>query len=351
MPDLLTNPTFIEQLAQKLRAIGSLKAVGDTWVSFDSSVPPGGVPFCGQEVTRALYADLWAWAQAQGKVKTELEWQEHAMANGGNCPYYSSGNGSTTFRMPCVLGYMKGSSVTTEGGTYKPQKIPNLKGEYSARQAMGSVISESRTEGVFEKGEQLNSNAQIASATGNASSVLLFNAHNYDDRYQDGADVQPETYQVLVGVYAVGVIQNINNTDVSQLQTGLATLEANVVKSVNGVTPIAGNVTISAAPDIWKSEDGTKWYVLFSNGFVIQGGRADGNGTVTITYPLEFDSVDHTFVRAPHNGASTTDNWMTDATSNKTTTGVTSSLIGSSNRMPAHQSWLACGFVKSMPTN
>lgn len=244
MSNLLTNPTFIEQLAEKLRAIGSLKAVGDTWVSFDSSVPAGGVPFCGQTVSRTLYADLWAWAQQQGKVKTETEWQAHATANGGNCPYYSDGDGSTTFRMPCVLGYMKGANVTTEGGTYKPQKLLNLKGEYSARKAMGSVISESRTEGVFEKGEQVNSNAQIANTTGNASSVLLFNAHNYDDRYQDGADVQPETYQVLVGVYAVGVIQNINNTDVQQLQTGLATLEANAVKSVNGVTPVSGNVNM-----------------------------------------------------------------------------------------------------------
>lgn len=253
----MSEQTFIQQLAEKLRAIGSLKAVGDTWISFDSNVPAGGVPFCGQTVSRTVYADLWTWAQAQGKVKTETEWQDHATANGGNCPYYSSGDGSTTFRMPCVIGYLKGSNVTTDGGKYKPQKLPNLKGKYSARSAMGSVINDSTIEGVFEKGEQVNSNAQIASATGNASSTLLFNAHNYDDRYEDGADVQPETFHVLVGVYAVGVITNINNTDVSQLQTGLATLEANAVKSVNSKTPTNGNVQIDEINNRWGKPNAT----------------------------------------------------------------------------------------------
>lgn len=251
MTEVLTNPTFIEQLAQKLRAIGSLKAVGDTWVSFDSSVPPGGVPFCGQEVTRALYADLWTWAQAQGKVKTELEWQEHAMANGGNCPYYSSGNGSTTFRMPCVLGYFKGSSVTTEGGTYKPQKLPMptintflrmdavALGEYGATDEWGNdgetAYTTTGNDERKTRQENLPLNKRVAQVTID------------EGIYQDGADVQPETYQVLVGVYAVGVIQNINNTDVQQLQTGLATLEANAVKSVNGVTPTAGNINIDTS--------------------------------------------------------------------------------------------------------
>lgn len=247
MPELTTE--FIEELTKKLRAIGSLKAVGDTWVSFDSSVPPGGVPFCGQTVSRALYADLLTWATAQGKMKSEEDWQAYAAANGGNCPYYSEGDSLTTFRMPCVLGYLRGSSVTTEGGTYKPQKLPNLKGKYSTRKAMGGVINDSTIEGVFERGEQVNSNAQIASATGNASSTLLFNAHNYDDRYEDGADVQPETFHVLVGVYAVGVITNINNTDVSQLQTGLATLEANAVKTINNEPPTAGNIDIDTSSD------------------------------------------------------------------------------------------------------
>lgn len=258
MPELSTE--FIEELTKKLRAIGSLKAVGDTWVSFDSSVPPGGVPFCGQTVSRALYADLLTWATAQGKMKTEEEWQAYAAANGGNCPYYSQGDSLTTFRMPCVLGYLRGSSVTTEGGTYKPQKLPNLKGKARPRDSSGffrSTDVEILYEGVFASGERVNSNYYLNITTGYPSDELVFNAHLYDERYEDGADVQPETFHVLVGVYAVGVITNINNTDVSQLQTGLATLEANTVKSVNNVTPVAGNVQIDEINNRWGKPNAT----------------------------------------------------------------------------------------------
>ena len=240
MPELSTE--FIEELTKKLRAIGSLKAVGDTWVSFDSSVPPGGVPFCGQTVSRALYADLLTWATAQGKMKSEEDWQAYAAANGGNCPYYSEGDSLTTFRMPCVLGYLRGSSVTTEGGTYKPQKLPNIR----ALQDDSLQINENEYSGAF-KFTRMHTHDLWASGTSGALEVggyLEFNANLYDDRYEDGADVQPETFHVLVGVYAVGVITNINNTDVSQLQTGLATLEANAVRSVDGVTPVNGNVSM-----------------------------------------------------------------------------------------------------------
>lgn len=241
MPELTTE--FIEELTKKLRAIGSLKAVGDTWVSFDSSVPPGGVPFCGQTVSRALYADLLTWATAQGKMVSEEDWQAYAAANGGNCPYYSEGDSLTTFRMPCVLGYLRGSSVTTEGGTYKPQKLPNAKGQVY----LGGIYSVSNSENALVDTTQYSDlrGATHVAVDNNQGAMVRLDLSKGNDIYEDGADVQPKTFHVLVGVYAVGVITNINNTDVSQLQTGLATLEANAVKSVNGKTPTNGNVSVS----------------------------------------------------------------------------------------------------------
>lgn len=100
------NQEFIDQLAGKLQIIGTLHAVGETWISYDSSIPSGGIPFFGQTVDRTLWADLFAWASEQGKVKTETEWQEFASTHGGNCPFYSSGDGSTNFRMPKVVAFV-----------------------------------------------------------------------------------------------------------------------------------------------------------------------------------------------------------------------------------------------------
>lgn len=50
------------------------KNVGDEWHSFTGKIPAGGVPYCGQEVTRTTYADLWNYVQTQGLVTTESEW-------------------------------------------------------------------------------------------------------------------------------------------------------------------------------------------------------------------------------------------------------------------------------------
>ena len=304
MPELSTE--FIAELTKKLRAIGSLKAVGDTWVSFDSSVPPGGVPFCGQTVSRALYADLLTWATAQGKMKTEEEWQAYAAANGGNCPYYSEGDSLTTFRMPCVLGYLRGSSVTTDGGKYKPQAlpIPQLK-SYQRRDAI-SLDTPGATDRWGHDGdtpigsggtdEYMVDIKQLPNG-----SITFVTEIEENDIYKADCDkVTPETFHVLVGVYAVGVITNINNTDVSQLQTGLATLEANAVKSVNGVTPIAGNVTLPQINgiliDSWISEDGLSFYRKYSDGWIEQGGRCGGGQPVTVALPLSFSSTNYRIV-------------------------------------------------------
>ncbi|MFW3412294.1 hypothetical protein ACN9J3_06130 [Aliarcobacter butzleri] len=55
----------------------------------------------GGEFNRADYPKLWAYLQANPSlVKNETQWQSEATANGGICGFYSSGNGTTTFRVP-----------------------------------------------------------------------------------------------------------------------------------------------------------------------------------------------------------------------------------------------------------
>lgn len=55
----------------------------------------------GGEFNRADYPKLWAYLQANPSLlKTQSQWQTEATANGGNCGFYSDGNGTTTFRVP-----------------------------------------------------------------------------------------------------------------------------------------------------------------------------------------------------------------------------------------------------------
>lgn len=89
---------FVADLAEALLGFSTAHSVGEEWCSFTGTVPVGGVRYAGQMVTRETYADLWAYVQAQGLVKTEAEWQ--TLSASGDVPYYSDGDGSTTFRMP-----------------------------------------------------------------------------------------------------------------------------------------------------------------------------------------------------------------------------------------------------------
>lgn len=239
-------------------------SLGDTWISFDSSVPAGGVPFCGQTVTRAMYQDLLDWATAQGKVKSETEWQSIASANGGNCPYYSSGDGSTNFRMPAVLGYFKGAASASEGGTYKAEGLPDHK----------HFLTATGSDGYTHYGA-----TKIYSVgTGGWSYVdqakdKIGNASEDNSIYGSSSHVTPETYTVLVGVYA-GTYSNEGSIDVAGLQTTVAALE----------TRPNPNAYVT---ETWQS--GTEWYRVWNDGLIEQGGRANSAGNTTdLTMHKEF---------------------------------------------------------------
>lgn len=178
------NQEFIDQLAGKLQIIGTLHAVGETWISYDSSIPSGGIPFVGQTVDRTLWADLFAWASKQGKVKTETEWQEFASTHDGNCPFYSSGDGSTNFRMPCVKAYLKAGSVN----------------------------------------DAWNASVGSGGVDGNSDRVTS------------------ETYGVIVGVYAVGIVSNVGGTELSNVITAITNAEETVNNVSNDLANNLGNL-------------------------------------------------------------------------------------------------------------
>ena len=108
--DTVTDGSVVWQVCNRTSDVTSVNGktgdvvvdlpVGHMYWSVEPNVPAGRLPTLGATYNRALYADLWAWANEVGLVKSESEWQAIASANDGNCAYYSSGDGSTTFRVP-----------------------------------------------------------------------------------------------------------------------------------------------------------------------------------------------------------------------------------------------------------
>lgn len=217
------NEQFVNELATALRKVGALHGVGEEWVSYIGNIPAGGIPYCGQEVMRELYEDLWAYVSAQGLVKSEAEWQEISERQGGNVPFYSDGNGYSTFRLPKIVGYVKGANAQSESGAYLAEGLPNVTG------AVGGAAFEGWTKasGALYLDPALY-NVGATDGTGWGANQINLNASRSNPIYGNSEHVTPETSVVLFGVYAFGNISNVGTLDAANLATGLARLESNI---------------------------------------------------------------------------------------------------------------------------
>ena len=251
------NETFVNDLAVALRNVGTIHHVGEEWHSYTGEIPVGGVPYTGHMVEREVYSALWAYAQEKELVKTEAEWQQIATANNGNVPFYSDGDGSTTFRVPKIVGYVKGASKVSEVGSYIAEGLPNITGKTgAARDDYSDAPS-----GAF-----YNNSARSGLEADNGNSVpeIDFDASLSNPIYGNSEHVTPETSTVMFGVYAFGAIVNAGELNATTLSTGLARVEsdlASVVRSVNGIkSDTSGDVSLKV------SEKFNGQYALVSTG-------------------------------------------------------------------------------------
>lgn len=235
------DSSYIARLAAAARKLAGVHCVGETWISFDGSIPTGGVPFTGQLVSRALYADLWAWVQTNKTVVTDSAWQATAGAQNGMCASYSSGDGSTTFRVPNVVGgYFCGGDTSTAGG-YTQAGLPGISGTAPVpwTSALGSFSG------------ALASNASSGNVSyggSNTSNSIRFDASLSNSIYGRSNTVTPETFRVMVGVYAIGSAGNIGSPEAQAALNAIATLESNRADTSLGNLNAAGlNVAAGAS--------------------------------------------------------------------------------------------------------
>ncbi|MDF2873375.1 MAG: hypothetical protein K0R22_58 [Sporomusa sp.] len=92
--------------------------VGFTFPLLANSPLPGSLALQGALVTRAAYPDLWAWIQANAPLITESAWQAQAAVQ-TSVGAYSSGDGSTNFRLPKIVDFVRGSDTGRTPGTWQ----------------------------------------------------------------------------------------------------------------------------------------------------------------------------------------------------------------------------------------
>ncbi len=131
-------------------ALNQLRLVNSTMVGMEVNFPPSIgsnnsslLLKRGGEYSRAAYPALWEWVQAHTNIlKTEAEWQAlNTSSPISAVPYYSSGNGSTTFRVPDVglggFARSRGSEIRSDVDTGFGSQVMNIVTLYLCLQVQG----------------------------------------------------------------------------------------------------------------------------------------------------------------------------------------------------------------------
>ena len=174
--------------------------------------PPDGCIQCnGMTYSRTLYADFFAYANSKRWVKTEAEWNKIASANGGFCPYYSDGDGSTTFRTPKFAPFMQIAIASGGVGVYNKAGLPNITGDLPVGEH-NTVVDYPMSGAFYQDG----TNTHRGLATDSDNQQAHFDASRSNPIYGRSTTVQPESHGWMICVVVVGKATNIGSVDMAE---------------------------------------------------------------------------------------------------------------------------------------
>lgn len=231
----MDDQEFINQLAEKLSKLGTVRPLGFHYLHPYGTVPADSIICNGATYSRALYKDFFDYITTQGWVKTEAEWQEIATRDNGFCPFYSSGDGSTNFRVPRFAPYQQIAIASGNAGTYHQAGIPNITGRSDLGGIYSSISFSGAIATVSNEGDATG--ATHINTGGNQKVKLTFNASNSNSIYGRSDTVQPESHEWVMCVVAYSVATNVGSVDM-----------ADVLSAITQVQAANGNITKFAAP-------------------------------------------------------------------------------------------------------
>ena len=273
------DPTFINQLAEKLSKLGTVRPLGFHYLHPYGTVPADSIICNGATYSRALYKDFFDYITTQGWVKTEAEWQEIATRDNGFCPFYSDGDGSTNFRTPKFAPYQQIAMEVAQATTYHQAGLPDLNGDILT----WLTLDESKiATGVFKNSvKQSTEWSGHSSNWGTVATTLRFKASDYSPVYGRTDTVQPESHEWVMCVVAYGIATNVGSVDIQ-----------NVMSAVNAVQAQVGEIPTPKAYVTKTYVSGTQGYRVWSDGFIEQWGKVnvpgeDRNETLTFQKPFK----------------------------------------------------------------
>lgn len=182
----------------------------------------------GIAYNRTTYPELWEYVQARPDLLlTEEEWQaKFTETNGKFVPYYSSGNGTTTFRTPLLSAYIKGAGSSDEVGNYLEAGLPNITGTLGRGFRNYTDV---QSGALF--GTELYNTAPVDGGY-DANGIINFDASRSSSIYGNSSTVTPESMVGIWVIKAFGIITDNNSTDLSAILNGISEILETRVKLV-----------------------------------------------------------------------------------------------------------------------
>ena len=280
----MDDQEFINQLAEKLSKLGTVRPLGFHYLHPYGTVPADSIICNGATYSRALYKDFFDYITTQGWVKTEAEWQKIAERDNGSCPFYSDGDGSTNFRTPRFAPYQQVAMEVTKATTYHQAGLPNSEGWFK----LGSpaYYGDSTTSGMCTRSEE-----ESVDKWGGLGDGAWRHGRTYKVSLKDGNPiygrsdtVQNESHEWVMCVVAYGIATNVGSVDMADVLSATAQVQAEIASIQQAI----GNITKFAAPAYASGSKITAntTVTIQSNGFlryfIVHGGTGGKTQYITI---------------------------------------------------------------------
>ena len=301
--DITTNDSSI---AASTKAVNDLSKkislpIGFEYFQTNPNVRAGHLPLIGGLWSREMYADLWAWVQTQtGYLISEAEWQSKSSANDGAVPFYSDGDGSTTFRVPALTVWCKGKkgdeaigsylgdtfkshnhnvSVSTTGSHTHTRGTMEISGFFSAtipdfhsNTAEGAFVGSGRDAGYNGANYRSGNSSPETPMYGydfyasrswsGATSSNGDHTHTVTISEIGGTETKPKTIIGLYCVVAVGSVSSIGNANAENILSQVEVVSSNIVSVEGKIKTLESNINTKVS----KSGDTMTGRLLINSG-------------------------------------------------------------------------------------
>ncbi len=212
-------------------ALNRLRLVNSNMVGMEVNFPPSIgshnsslILKRGGEYSRVAYPALWEWVQVHTNIlKTEAEWQALKTSSPIDAvPYYSSGNGSTTFRVPTVGtgGFTRslGSEIRSDVGTGFGSQIENHKHilpiGYADNDGYFGLVNHASIDNANAGGYGFEDNFDSAqklkfSATDGNTGSGTTRPKSSPDTYDNTGETSPQGFYVETYIYSGNLVDNL----------------------------------------------------------------------------------------------------------------------------------------------